>query len=281
MLNVLTLPIDWQSWMQRWDTQQERHLPVREQRFQIMLNTVAALCPADSIVLDLACGPRAISRRLLARLPQAQTIAVDFDPVLLKLGQEALGTAEGRLHWLKANLNESGWVAQVQALLSEMGRAHLDAVLSTTALHWLPTPRLIGIYREAAELLRPGGVLLNGDHLTYPPTLPTFRTLAQQVKDRRREEMIGQNGEDYQQWWTAVEADWLAGDPSLQPLFDEHHRNDATRDRSYNKPIGPLHLAALADAGFEEVETIWQYYDNQVLLAVRGGSVREQDCATI
>jgi len=33
-----------------------------------------------------------------------------------------------------------------------------------------------------------------------------------------------------------------------------------------------LHISALADAGFTEVETIWQRFDNRVMLAVRGDS---------
>ena len=184
--NSLAEAIDWQHWMRRWDVQQSYHLPVREERFQIMLATVEKLCPPDCVVLDLACGPGSISQRLLSQLGQSNTIAADYDPVLLKLGKEALGDFQGRLHWLKVDLNNPQWVDQIREVLKSMGRNSLDAVLSSTALHWLTTPRLIDVYREIAQLLRPGGLLLNADHMAFNPTLPTFRSLAQQDKDHTK-----------------------------------------------------------------------------------------------
>jgi len=269
--NSLAEAIDWQHWMRRWDAQQSYHLPVREERFQIMLATVQKLCPQDSVVLDLACGPGSISQRLLSQLPNSKTIAVDYDPVLLKLGKEALGDCEGRLHWLKVDLNNPQWINQIREVLKSMGHNALDAVLSSTALHWLTTPRLIDVYREIAQLLRPGGLLLNADHMGFNPTLPTFRRLALQDKDQRKTLLSAENeSEDFQQWWTAIESNWLAIDPSLQALFDEHNNNYEVRDRRYGKALASLHISALADAGFNEVATIWQRFDNRVMLAVRG-----------
>jgi SAM-dependent methyltransferase len=210
------------------------------------------------VVLDLACGPGSISQRLLSYLPQSTTIAVDYDPVLLKLGKEALGDCEGRLHWLKVDLSNPQWVDQIRELLKNMGRKSLDAVLSSTALHWLTTPRLIDVYREIAQLLRPGGLLLNADHMAFNPALPTFRRLAQHDKDQRKILLSTQNErEDFQQWWTAIESNWLTIDPSLQALFDEHNNNYEVRDCRYGKALASLHISALADAGFTEVETIW------------------------
>ncbi|MCJ8299683.1 MAG: class I SAM-dependent methyltransferase [Pseudomonadales bacterium] len=265
--------IDWHHWMKRWDDQQSYHLPVREERFQIMLSTVETLCSPDCIVLDLACGPGSISQRLLSQLPQSQTIAADYDPVLLKLGKETLGDAQGRLHWLKVDLNDPQWTVQIREVLKSVGRNSLDAVLSSTALHWLTTPRLIDVYREISQLLRPGGLLLNADHMAFNPSLPTFLGLAQQDKDQRKKlPSTQQVSEDFQQWWEAIESNWLAIDPSLQALFDEHNNNYDVRDRRYGKALASLHISALADAGFIEVETIWQRFDNRVMLAVRGGA---------
>ncbi|EPJ44452.1 MAG: hypothetical protein OFPI_39810 [Osedax symbiont Rs2] len=270
-LKTIEKKIDWQHWMERWDAQQSYHLPVREERFQIMLSTIETLCPADSVVLDLACGPGSISQRLLSKLPQSQAIAADYDPVLLKLGKEALGDAQGRLHWLKVDLNDPQWTVKIQEVLKSIGRNSLDAVLSSTALHWLTTPRLIDVYRQISQLLRPGGLLLNADHMAFNPTLPTFLSLAQQDKDQRKKLLSRQQqSEDFGQWWQAIESNWLSIDSSLQALFDEHNNNYEVRDRRYGKALASLHISALADAGFIEVETIWQRFDNRIMLAVNG-----------
>jgi SAM-dependent methyltransferase len=266
-----TTAIDWQAWLQRWDAQQMRYLPEREERFTVMLDVLAALLPPDFVALDLACGPGAISQRLLARFPQARTIALDYNPVLLHLGQQALAGLDGRITWLTQSLTEPAWITPVRAALEQLGRTQLDAVLSTTALHWLPIEHLTRVYNQLGALVRPGGVLINGDHLAYPPSLPIFRSLAQQQKDQRqRVAFEQQGGEGYRQWWEAIEQAWLAADPTLQPLFDTYHANEHNRMREFSEPIALVHLAALSDAGFDQVDTVWQRYDDRVVVAIRG-----------
>src|SRR5688572_23704492 len=93
--------IDWADWLHRWDRQQEGYLPDREERFTAMLDVIDLQLRPDFLALDLACGPGAIAQRLLERFPDARTIALDTDPVLLALGEGALGGMGGRLTWMK------------------------------------------------------------------------------------------------------------------------------------------------------------------------------------
>lgn len=98
----MTTPVrsgDWRGWLQRWDAQQEGYVPEREARFSAMFDVLAELLPASFVAVDLGCGPGSLSQRLLTRFPAAQAIALDMDPVMLALGQGALGTAGGRLRW--------------------------------------------------------------------------------------------------------------------------------------------------------------------------------------
>ena len=87
--------LDWQDWMQRYDQQQSTYLPDREQRFTVMLDVLETLLPDHFVALDLACGPGSMSQRLLSRFPQARSVAVDIDPILLLLGQQVLGDMQG------------------------------------------------------------------------------------------------------------------------------------------------------------------------------------------
>jgi SAM-dependent methyltransferase len=105
--------IDWLDWLQRWDAQQEGYVPEREARFTAMFDALAALLPASFVALDLACGPGSISQRLLARFPGARAIAVDIDPVMLAIGQGAIGTMDGRLRWIEADLASPGWLGEL------------------------------------------------------------------------------------------------------------------------------------------------------------------------
>lgn len=250
--------VDWRQWLERWDIQQAGYLPHREARFTAMLDVLGVLLPDTFVALDLACGPGAISQRLLKRFPQARCIAVDLDPVLLTMGRSVLGTMGGRLRWVEADLTTPDW-------LHGLGDTRIDAVLSTTALHWLRPDHLIRLYRELGQLLRPGGLFLNGDHLKFGPSMTAFQQVADAVKTRQQDEAFcGRGIEDWAAWWEALKAETV-----LAGLFAEREQRFAWRQPDQHRPIFALHEAALYDAGFREVGVIWQHMDNRVLMAVR------------
>jgi trans-aconitate methyltransferase len=254
-----TARIDWHHWLARWDTQQTGYLPEREARFNVMLDALEVLLPESFVALDLACGPGAISRRLLTRFPKAQCIAVDLDPILLTMGRSVLGTMNGRLTWVEADLGTSEWITQ-------LGVESVDAVLSTTALHWLPASKLVELYRQLGQIVRPGGLVLNGDHIPFEPRLERFQQVAEAVKKRLQDEAFTQRGvEDWTQWWEA-----LAQESTLKSLLTERERRfEAQRQARSYRPTFALHEAALREAVFEQVDVIWQRLDNRVLMAIR------------
>jgi trans-aconitate methyltransferase len=247
---------NWERWMQRWDQQQQGYLPYREERFQIMLDAIALQLPATCTVIDLACGPGAISQRLLRRFPQARCIAIDYDPVLLAIGQAVLGDMQGRLRWIEADLAEDAWVQQLE-------NEAVDAVLTTTALHWLPDDRLVNLYHTLKQVIHPGGIFLNGDNYRFPSHQPTFKQMQDQVETRQNQQAFEQQGgENWEQWWNAI-----AQEPSLSELWAERQRRFDPRHTD-RLPTLALHEAALLEAGFREVGTIWQRWDDRVLMAV-------------
>jgi ubiquinone/menaquinone biosynthesis C-methylase UbiE len=254
-----THSVDWSAWLQRWDVQQSGYLPEREAHFDAMFDVLAVLLPDAFIAVDLACGPGSISQRLLTRFSQARCIAVDLDPVLLTMGQKVLGTVEDRLQWIEADPTTPEWIAQ-------LGIDQVNAVLSTTALHWLPTADLIRVYRQLGQIVRPGGVVLNGDHIAFEATLASFQRVVDYVKARQEEEVFMRRGvEDWAKWWQAAEAE-----PGLQVLVAKRKRRLAWRQQADTyRPSFALHEAALRDAGFQQVGVIWQRQDNRVLMAVR------------
>lgn len=252
--------IHWGDWLARWDAQQAGYLPDREDRFAAMVTVLAELLPPNFVALDLCCGPGSLSQRLLTRFPQARVVAVDLDPVLLALGEGALGTMGGRLRWVEADLCDPQWVTQV-------GESQVDAVVSTTALHWLPTSDLVRVYHEVGQLLRPGGVFLNGDNMKFNAQLPSLQRVATVVRERQwQDEQFAQLGvETWAQWWAA-----LGEEVALVDLIAERERRFAWRKPDNMTNGGrDLQSGALQDAGFREVGIIWQRFDNCVLMAVR------------
>jgi SAM-dependent methyltransferase len=255
------------SWIDRWDRQQEVYLPDREERFTALIDAVeAAAGRPDPLVLDLGCGPGSLAVRLLARLPEATVVAVDTDPVTLSLGRTAYGNLPG-LVFADIDLRTPGG----ESLLSLSAGRQADAVVSTTALHWLSGTELRTLYGRLAVLLRPGGLFLDGDHLRLDETAnPVLAGLERELEDReaRRRFPGGHAGraEDWRQWWQAVTAE-----PTLSAAVAERaERGLGSADHtSADGARLETHASALLNAGFREVGTIWQRGGNRLLCAVR------------
>jgi SAM-dependent methyltransferase len=239
-----------------WDRQQAAYVAHREARFEAMLTVLELHClelPCGDAptVLDLACGPGAISDRVLAALPKARTIAVDYDPVLLAVARGALGDRTV-VHDL--DLVSEGWERR-------LGVDRVDAVLSSTALHWLSPAQLLGVYQACARLLPPGGLLLNADHLRFGPG--TRQSLAERHDARTQASAFELGALDYAAWHAEA-----LREPELAALAPERERRFA--DRPPQPPASlEFHLAALRTAGFAEAGPVWQYLDDYVVLARR------------
>ncbi|RBQ19608.1 methyltransferase type 11 [Spongiactinospora rosea] len=247
------------DWIARWDVQQEGYLPDREDRFTALVDAVeAAAGRPDPLVIDLGCGPGSLAVRLLARLPQATVAAVDADPLLLSLGRSGYGHVRG-LSFTRLDLRVPGWS---DALTLDRPA---DVAVSTTALHWLAEDHLRAVYAEVASVLRPGGLLLNGDHLDTGDTTPVLSGLEKLVHDRETARRFAEGRpEDWAQWWQAT-----AADPALAGLMAERERMLAAAELDHTEsPLLSTHVAALRDAGFAEVGTLWQRGNNRLLAAV-------------
>jgi SAM-dependent methyltransferase len=246
-----------QTWIARWDRQQEGYLPDREERFTALIDAVeAGTGRPDPLVLDLGCGPGSLSARLLDRLPGATVVAIDTDPLLLALGRGAhSGRAE--LRFADLDLRTPGWAAKLG-----LDRP-ADAAVSTTALHWLPQPGLRTAYAELASVLRPGGLFLNGDHLDVGES--TLYRLERALTERAAHRRFGDDSpEDWRQWWDAA-----AADPALSDLIAARTEGDAGSHHGSESAHLAVHTAALRDAGFGEIGTLWQHGNNRLLCAIR------------
>jgi SAM-dependent methyltransferase len=249
------------DWIARWDIQQLGYLPDREERFTALIDAVeeGTQIP-DPLVLDLGCGPGSLDVRLLDRLPGATVVGVDADPLLLTLGRIAWPGRAG-LRFAETDLRTAGW----SAALGLDRKA--DAAVSTTALHWLPGPALAAMYAELGTVLRPGGLLLNGDHFREDDTAPTLARLGRALIEREESRRFpGGHQETWSDWWDAVTA---------EPALAEQAAARASRmidNEHHGSPSGLLstHVNALRAAGSSRRWTIWQRGENRRCLRGHG-----------
>jgi SAM-dependent methyltransferase len=281
------------EWISRWDAQQQLYMPDREERFTALIDAVEAGTGRDDpLVLDLGCGPGSLAVRLLDRIPRARVVAIDSDPVLLALGNAGYGGRPG-LRFADQDLRAPGWPGALG-----LDRP-ADAAVSTTALHWLRAEALRAMYAQLAAVVRPGGLLLDGDELKEDEAVaPTLARLGQALAERAVLRATGylpddvpdrvagdgagdapggvagdepgdgqaSNPENWKAWWQAANsAPELAG-----PAAERQHRRLSEDHHGSESVLLGEHVDALRAAGFAEIGTLWQHGDNRILCAVMG-----------
>jgi trans-aconitate methyltransferase len=248
-----------------WDRQQELYIAGREPRFDALLDAIQWNCDRRAVsapvVVDLGCGPAAIGQRLLTRFPSATYIGIDQDPVLLHLGHQALaGHPAERASLIDSDVAEGTWTGHLPA-------DGVDVVCSSTALHWLTASQLTDCLAAAFTVLRPGGIVLNADNLSFTDQ-PSFTSLAKTTENRAMKAAQAAGALNWREWWDSVRADpemtaFMAARDVVYPP------NDSASDSEEVPPPLAEFLDSARLAGFSEYGTIWQRFDDRIVMAVK------------
>lgn len=107
-------------------------------------------------VLDLGSGAGRLLGLVRSLLPHAEFVALDFSPAMIEHFRAAFADEE-RIRLVKHDMQDP---------LPSLGT--FDAVVSSFAIHHLTHERKRGVYAEAFDLLAPGGVFCNLEHVASP-----------------------------------------------------------------------------------------------------------------
>ena len=145
---------EWQSvdhalaYLARADT-----IPHRTEGEAALIEEVSPDCKR---ILDLGTGDGRLMSLLLLRCPSAKGIAIDFSPAMIARARERFHD-DDRVRVLKHDFSEP---------LPDLG-TH-DAVCSSFAIHHVSHDRKRSLYQEIWEILEPGGVFCNLEHVSSP-----------------------------------------------------------------------------------------------------------------
>lgn len=254
--------------LRRWDPMfSGTSDPTRGRRTDAILATPVDRFSGPFRILELGSGPGPLTERMLERFPQCQVVALDTDPVLLKVGEVALRHFQDRTTWVLTDLRDRDWP-------SALPFPQFDTAVSSLTLHWLEEREIRTLYRDLHELLRPRGLLVEGDFLPVRPSgKPLKRPSRTKVPPRGTDRNSGglrEFKDQWGEWWDA-----LASASSMRASLRERRVRlpgpVPPRRTSGPKTPAPLesHVEALRDAGFQETVVVWQDQGFRVLVAVR------------
>jgi SAM-dependent methyltransferase len=79
-------------------------------------------------------------------------------------------------------------------------------VLTATALHWLPAERVAALYAEIWEVLRPGGIVVNADHMPEESLPALSERLRRHARARREARYATGAATSWPEWWRIAAA---------------------------------------------------------------------------
>lgn len=136
-------------------------MPLAAEQIDVMLRLIRAARPALRNVLDIGCGDGLLGHAVLQAYPDARGVFLDFSPPMIEAARARLGTGE-RLTFLVEDYGLPQWLAAVGP------HAPFDAIVSGFSIHHQPDTRKRELYAEIFDLLAPGGIFLNLEHVSSP-----------------------------------------------------------------------------------------------------------------
>src|SRR5262245_4914208 len=132
-------------------------IPDRPKQLEVLLQVLRHWRPQPQRILDLGAGDGILLGTLLEAFADAKGIAVDFSPLMLDQARERLSRFNPRVTTIEADLQTPNW--------KKMLTGTFDVIVSGLAIHHLTDERKRGLYREIFDMLSPGGVFLNCEHV--------------------------------------------------------------------------------------------------------------------
>lgn len=133
-------------------------IPFGADQIEIALRIASAWQPAPKQVLDLGCGDGVVGAAAHHLWPETELTLLDFSPAMLEAARERFrgGTP---VRYIEADFGDPGW----RSTLPHGER--FGVILSAYAIHHQEDERKRALYAELFELLAPGAVFINIEHV--------------------------------------------------------------------------------------------------------------------
>ncbi len=222
-------------------------IPFAGEQIDVMLRVIGAARPDAGLVLDLGCGDGILAQAILDRFPAAQLVLLDFSEPMLEMAKERLLGYDSAAFGL-VDYSDPSWLKDAYGENAQ--RPGYDVIVSGFSIHHQPDSRKRQLYQELYDLLKPGGLFLNLEHVASSSA-----------------------------WGESLFADYF-----IDALYDYQQRQGAELSREevdrryYSRPDKAANILApvetqcqwLREIGFERVDCFLKIFELALFGGVKG-----------
>ncbi len=133
--------------------------PFLQEQIEVMLRLIKHLCRPVHRFMDLGCGDGILAAVIVGNYPGSTAILADHSPPMLEAAREKLQGLHGSAHFCPVDYSNAEWIRSIAQ------HSPFDLVVSGFSIHHQPDERKRQIYSEIFDLLEPGGMFVNMEHV--------------------------------------------------------------------------------------------------------------------
>ena len=244
--------VAWQSAeVTGWYLSYRHGIPLADVHFDVVRRVVEEHGLEIETLLDLGAGDGIAAFAVTRWQFPERIVLVDFSKPMLDQARDRFEDAPIEMDYIDGDLLGNDWLP----MISERGP--YDAVISRFAIHHLPHDRKRSLYGEIHDLLRPGGLFINIEHVE------SASMVYHDAFDRQMVEGIAAATEDELTFQQATDAYHNRGDYEtniLAPVWDQ--------------------CDWLREIGFVDVDCVFKLFELAIFAGKRSGETNPDRAGT-
>jgi len=132
-------------------------IPFGAEQVKMMLNLINHYTPNPMRIIDLGCGNGFLAEVILKAYPNSTALLIDHSKPMVEEARKQMNPFGDRCNVIEADLSQS--------ILNHTSPNSVDCIVSGFAIHHLSHERKQELYHEIYQLLSPGGIFINIEHV--------------------------------------------------------------------------------------------------------------------
>jgi len=137
-------------------------IPLAETQIEVIIRIIKSWVPELHTFLDMGCGDGVLGRQLLQEWPDSEGIFMDFSQPMISSAKEKCEPFKNRSTIILQDYSEDIWMDSIKH------KTPVDVVISGYSIHHHEDEKKYSIYKDVFNILKPGGVFLNLEHVASP-----------------------------------------------------------------------------------------------------------------